>query len=64
VFFCHFWWGKKDIRFEVYRETGACGHKTRGSNKGICYWLIKEDDFYFAINGNPPPSTFVRKFGW
>lgn len=64
VFFCHFWWGKKNISFEVYRETGACGHETGGSNKGICYWLVKEDGFYFAINDNPPPSSFVRQFGW
>lgn len=63
LFFCYFWWGSKNIAFEVYRDSGACGHEG-GIKTGVCYWLIKEDGFYFAIQNNPPPSALVRKYGW
>ncbi|KAF3625107.1 putative F-box/kelch-repeat protein-like [Capsicum annuum] len=61
IFFCHFWWGKKDVSFEVYRNSGACGSEI---HTGICYWLVKEDGFYLANQTSPPPSFLVRKFGW
>ncbi|KAM3356797.1 hypothetical protein P3S68_023511 [Capsicum galapagoense] len=61
VFFCHFWWGKKDVAFEVYRNTGACGHE---DHTGTCLWLVKEDGFYFANRTSAPPSFLIRKFGW
>lgn len=63
VFFCHFWWGTKDARFEVYRDSGNCG-ADGGYDSKTCYWVIKEDGFYFAPKYNPPPSELVKKYGW
>ncbi|KAK4732676.1 hypothetical protein R3W88_025664 [Solanum pinnatisectum] len=63
VFFCHFWWGTKDAMFEVYRDSGNCGAEG-GLDSGTCYWLIKEDGFYFAPKYNPPASELIRKYGW
>ncbi|KAK4732685.1 hypothetical protein R3W88_025673 [Solanum pinnatisectum] len=63
VFFCHFWWGTIDAIFEVYRDSGNCGAEG-GLDSGTCYWLIKEDGFYFAPKYNPPASELIRKYGW
>ncbi|KAK4341614.1 hypothetical protein RND71_040115 [Anisodus tanguticus] len=63
VFFCHFWRGSKNVAFEVYRYNGACGEEG-GYETGICYWLVKEDGFYFANQTNPSPPFFIRKYGW
>ncbi|KAF3676082.1 hypothetical protein P3S67_009022 [Capsicum chacoense] len=61
IFFCHFWWGAKDSAFEVYNTDGNCGK----DNSQICYWLVKEDGFYFAHDHeSPPASAYVKKSGW
>uniref|UniRef100_M1DEZ0 S-protein homolog n=2 Tax=Solanum TaxID=4107 RepID=M1DEZ0_SOLTU len=62
VFFCHFFWGSKDSAFEVYRDSGACGKE--GIDTGTCYWLVKEDGFYFANCTSPSQDFLTRKSGW
>ncbi|XP_073049452.1 S-protein homolog 24-like [Primulina eburnea] len=43
LFFCHLWWGSKNIAFEAfYSELGKdCGRDA------ICYWQAESDGIYF-----------------
>ncbi|EPS72827.1 hypothetical protein M569_01935 [Genlisea aurea] len=55
VYFCHFYWGKKDKAIEVFRQ------------KFITYdhqfvWRVKTDGFY--MSHNPLWDDSEKKFGW
>ncbi|KAI5655991.1 hypothetical protein M9H77_24784 [Catharanthus roseus] len=54
LFFCHFWWQNKDKAFEVFNNYIAT--KTCRTN---CYWLVREDGFYFTddIDKIPPQKV-------
>lgn len=47
LYFCHFWWGKKDAVFDVYTYPWSkdyCGNGLLFTNK--CLWFVQEDGFY------------------
>ncbi|XP_073282875.1 S-protein homolog 2-like, partial [Primulina huaijiensis] len=38
LFFCHFWWGKKDVQFDVFKDSWA-----KRCSGDQCYWAAKSD---------------------
>ncbi|KAL3649783.1 hypothetical protein CASFOL_006186 [Castilleja foliolosa] len=64
LFFCHLWWGSKDLGFRAFdRKTmGFCDE-----DKGICYWEVRDDGLYY-IKFTPPASGktnyFVKYRDW
>ena len=63
-FFCHFWWGSKDTAFDVMSFSFArhhCGVEKSGNK---CYWLVKEDGFYFAKSGMAIPGYLEKLRDW
>ncbi|OIT37765.1 hypothetical protein A4A49_58844, partial [Nicotiana attenuata] len=63
LFYCHFWWGTKQAMFDVFRVDGACS-VYGGLDTKQCYWLIKEDGFYFANQEHPSPSSLFKLHDW
>ncbi|KAI5678833.1 hypothetical protein M9H77_09783 [Catharanthus roseus] len=53
LFFCHFWWSNKDKAFEVFNHD--IGTKNCATN---CYWLVREDGFYFTDDINNGPQKW------
>ncbi|KAG9148500.1 hypothetical protein Leryth_023615 [Lithospermum erythrorhizon] len=60
LFFCHFWWENKDIRFDVFHgKIGFCG------DEKICAWIVKEDGFYKGYHLPPfKPNELEKKYSW
>ncbi|KAF3621051.1 putative DNA-directed RNA polymerases II and IV subunit 5A-like [Capsicum annuum] len=51
LFFCHFWWGKKEAVFDVYNRHLArshCSAQRKGALITFCYWKVQEDGFYMG----------------
>ena len=62
LFFCHFYWRMKDTRFDVFNKTVR---EQCDGGDSICYWLVKEDGFYFAANAaNPSPYDLRYANSW
>lgn len=57
LFFCHFWWGQKNIAFDVFSNVFSLS-----DCKNACYWSVQSDGFYFS--GHYPPQNFVKKYVW
>ncbi|KAL1542414.1 hypothetical protein AAHA92_26513 [Salvia divinorum] len=49
LFSCHYKWNGKDKKFHAYDATTSYNR----CNKGICYYIVKPDGFYFS-NVYPP----------
>lgn len=56
LFFCHFWWGAKDTRIDVYNEDKI--------PKGNCFWKAKEDGLYFSNHMPMFPNEWQKKYDW
>lgn len=56
LFFCHLWWGSKDIAFNVFTPelSKRCDEH--------CYWAAKSDGIYFS--GSYPPGKLEKKYDW
>ncbi|KAK6790178.1 hypothetical protein RDI58_013978 [Solanum bulbocastanum] len=48
LFFCHFWWGKKDAAFDVYTYELGINCSWGQSAIEYCYWKVQEDGFYMG----------------
>ncbi|KAL7104536.1 hypothetical protein ACP275_08G251500 [Erythranthe tilingii] len=58
MYFCHFWWGEKDIAFEVYNYDLSynCDYEEEELH-GVCRWSVRKDGFYF---GTSNPSLAIH----
>ncbi|PIN07266.1 hypothetical protein CDL12_20172 [Handroanthus impetiginosus] len=56
LFFCHLYWGSKQIAFYVFRSKWAyrCWLD--------CYWEARSDGIYFS--GKNPPGALEKKYDW
>ncbi|CAI9759772.1 unnamed protein product [Fraxinus pennsylvanica] len=57
LFFCHLFWGSKDIAFDVFKSK-----KKRRCRRGACYYAAKPDGIYFS--GYYPPRTLEKIYDW
>ncbi|KAL0340728.1 UNVERIFIED_CONTAM: hypothetical protein Sradi_4589600 [Sesamum radiatum] len=58
LFFCHLWWGNKDISFDVFNTKTIMQQCTDRQ----CYWAAKSDGIYFA--GSYPPEGLHKVYSW
>ncbi|XP_022875054.1 S-protein homolog 24-like [Olea europaea var. sylvestris] len=64
LFFCHFWCGKRQKAFVVFKDPTACHIGQGDDDHNQCYWLVKADGFYFAKKNPPSPSDLKKKYDW
>lgn len=65
LYFCHFWWGAKQASFDVFNKTWApnCNRVHKGDK--FCFWLVKDDGFYFTgTQHNDVPGPFAKIRDW
>ncbi|KAL6971162.1 hypothetical protein U1Q18_030842 [Sarracenia purpurea var. burkii] len=60
LYFCHFYWGSKDRRFDVYSEKIQPDCLSENLKFVRCYWLVKPDGFYLSSDR----ITFKKKIDW
>ncbi|OIT30532.1 hypothetical protein A4A49_59201, partial [Nicotiana attenuata] len=47
LFFCHFWWGSNEKRFEVFNDPYGCVFDQKVINfLAYCKWEVRPDGFY------------------
>ncbi|KAL9160937.1 hypothetical protein ABFS82_08G233000 [Erythranthe guttata] len=57
---CHFWWGSKQMFFNVFTKTLAddiCVDLNNEDESKLCMWHVREDGFY--VPGGAPPKRYV-----
>ncbi|KAM7466306.1 hypothetical protein LguiB_013868 [Lonicera macranthoides] len=59
LYFCHFYWQKKEKVFNVFNRDTVCDVVTGDIHK--CYWLVKPDGFYFTNYKANPTSPDWKK---
>lgn len=49
-FYCHFYWGSKQLFFDLINEhiSNDCGRTDIFKNEYECFWKVQDDGFYFA----------------
>uniref|UniRef100_M1BRV9 S-protein homolog n=2 Tax=Solanum TaxID=4107 RepID=M1BRV9_SOLTU len=63
LFFCHFWWGNKDLVFDVFNDLNYCVHDggkivPQGTTK--CIWDVRYDGIYLGyVEGD---KTYSQKY--
>lgn len=57
LFFCHLFWGSKDIAFDVFRSQDK-----RRCPRGACFYAAKPDGIYFS--GYYPPRALEKIYDW
>lgn len=63
LFFCHFYWYQKDAVFDVYNLSISPDCKDKNQLQR-CYWLARDDGFYFNNEGTEFPEGWVKKHDW
>jgi len=58
---CEFVWITKTLTFYVFDQGLSDKCEGRGN---ICYWLVRENGFYFANYVNPFPSDLKQLYSW
>lgn len=61
LFFCHFYWQNKDLSFDVFNAKHHFPDCHRADDVHLCYWLAKEDGFYFSYYKADANSTDWKK---
>lgn len=67
LFFCHFYWNNKDLRFDVFNKhiidhcKGTDGDLGREPGMYECHWKVQEDGFYFASSRK---DEYEKKYDW
>ncbi|OIT34962.1 hypothetical protein A4A49_56107, partial [Nicotiana attenuata] len=59
LFFCHFWWGKKQNAFDVFTQDLA-NNCSGDLPIYYCYWKVQEDGFYMG----PQLSQLKKLHDW
>lgn len=62
LFFCHFWWGKKEAVFDVFSEKWSKICETPDQN--LCLWVARIDGIYFTNNLYYEDKDLVKKYTW
>ncbi|PIN06704.1 hypothetical protein CDL12_20735 [Handroanthus impetiginosus] len=57
LFFCHLWWGKKDIAFDAFKARWFEGERDQ------VYWVAKKDGIYYT-DVRPIEGFLEKKFNW
>ncbi|GFQ04886.1 hypothetical protein PHJA_002632700 [Phtheirospermum japonicum] len=58
LFFCHVWWGNKNIAFDAFRESW----KSITCAQDDCYWAVKTDGIYYS--NYYPPRGLKKRYSW
>uniref|UniRef100_M1DD62 S-protein homolog n=1 Tax=Solanum tuberosum TaxID=4113 RepID=M1DD62_SOLTU len=69
LYFCHFWWNGKDLRFDVFNNSDACvrnrGHGFIPYDTSDCHWQVKDDGFYIGyFNQNVGQVIYTKYLDW
>ncbi|KAM7466301.1 hypothetical protein LguiB_013863 [Lonicera macranthoides] len=67
LFFCHFYWGDKDKVFDVFKaSTHIPDCSPVDEDIPRCYWLVKDDGFYFSNKMGDPADSFdwEKLYSW
>ncbi|XP_022843408.1 S-protein homolog 2-like [Olea europaea var. sylvestris] len=64
LFFCHFWWGSKQMAFDVFKNPTDCERGDPKADHNQCYWVVKADGFYFSKINPPSPSDLKKRNDW
>lgn len=62
LYFCHFWWKNLDASFDTFNFTFA--RRFCGTSPNVCYWLVKENGFYFSGLNNPSIGDYSWTNAW
>jgi len=66
LFFCHFWWNRKDLVFDVFDQmTGCVTDKKFGSVPDYvvnCHWQVKADGIYLGYYENDVDQIIYTKY--
>ncbi|KAL7109689.1 hypothetical protein ACP275_06G190500 [Erythranthe tilingii] len=57
LFFCHLWWGSKDIAFDAFRS------KLIEDDIDTYYWIAMSDGIYFSYD-DKFPNYLMKKYDW
>ncbi|KAL7148156.1 hypothetical protein ABFS83_06G159200 [Erythranthe nasuta] len=57
LFFCHLWWGPKNVAFESFNQEDYVR-----CTVNVFWWSAKSDGIYFTCDGSPLNST--KKYDW
>jgi len=64
LFFCHFYWQKKEKVFDVFNKDIECNIVAFGTTHK-CYWLVKADGFYLSnYKANPTSPDWKKLESW
>lgn len=58
LFFCHFWWGAKEKKFNVF------DYKRKARCDVTCNWIVKSDGIYFSGDKHNPSKSLKKEFDW
>ncbi|EPS61842.1 hypothetical protein M569_12955, partial [Genlisea aurea] len=58
LYFCHFWWGQRQISFDAFNSETQGG----GRVLNLIGWYAKEDGIYYYDDDSPIPMT--KKYDW
>ncbi|KAL2459129.1 S-protein-like protein 1 [Forsythia ovata] len=56
LFFCHLWWGSKNIAFDAFSSNSI-----EDCPEGVCLWVAKSDGIYFRFN---VIGQLEKKYSW
>ncbi|OIT04436.1 hypothetical protein A4A49_65234, partial [Nicotiana attenuata] len=63
LFFCHFWWGLKEKKFDVFNDPYTC---VKGSgNPNVltnCKWEVRKDGFYLEQYNNVNDTYYMYHY--
>lgn len=70
LFFCHLWWGDRNVAFDSYDEKIPWFCAVRGKlpwiiKSNTCYWQARGDGIYFnKVNDTSGSSSWVKRYPW
>ncbi|WOG89239.1 hypothetical protein DCAR_0208476 [Daucus carota subsp. sativus] len=68
LFFCHLWWGDKNVAFNAYEEKRFCVRRGKlpwQIKSNTCYWESRADGIYFNKVNDPNDSpSWVKNYPW
>lgn len=65
LFFCHFWWGDKDLRYDVFNNVDICvwdGEDFVPSDTMKCLWKVQDDGFYLGYFDEYARENSYKKY--
>ncbi|OIT38472.1 hypothetical protein A4A49_61803 [Nicotiana attenuata] len=65
LFFCHFWWGDKDLSFNVFNDVSRCVKDGKGfvpSDTHKCLWKVQDDGVYLGYFDEHAKENIYKKY--